>query len=791
MYQSMEPELGRMKVIKRNGVTEPVRFDKITERITKLCFNLDNRFIDPTVVTGKVAQGVYDNVTTSEIDGLVAETCAFLSTSHPDYSRLAGRIVASNLQKMTEDNYIKLITKMKTYVHPKTLEKCPLISDELYKIVYDNSDQIQSFMNYERDLEFDYFGFKTLEKSYLLRIDDKIVERPQHMYMRIAIGIHGNDLEKVKETYDNMSLKYFTHATPTMYNAGTPRAQMSSCFLTDIKSDSIDGIFSTLSDCAAISKNAGGIGFSISKIRATGSYISSSGGMSNGLIPMLRVFDTTARYVDQGGGKRKGAFAAYLEPWHADVFDFLNLKKNHGKEENRARDLFYALWIPDLFMKRVELEEKWSLFCPHECPGLDDVWGEEFDNLYIKYENEGKARNVIDSRKLWYAILDSQIETGTPYMLYKDSANKKSNQQNLGTIKCSNLCTEIIEYTSEKEIAVCNLASICLPSLIENNEFNFQKLKDITIIVTNNLNKVIDRNYYPVKQAKYSNEKHRPIGLGVQGLADCFIKLRYPFDSDEAAQLNKDIFETIYYGSLVASNHLAKENGPYSSFQNSPSAKGILQYDMWGVVPSSRWDWSSLKRDIAEHGLRNSLLVAPMPTASTAQIMGNNECIEPYTSNIYTRRVLSGEFPVINKHLYIDLINLGLWSHDMKNEIIAANGSVQNIKSIPNEIKELYKTAWEIKMKVLVDMAADRGAYVCQSQSFNAFMTEVDYPKLTSFHFYCWKKGLKTGMYYLRTKAAVDAIKFTLDKSELKEDVKEDVEVEVCTLQEGCVSCGA
>ena len=657
-----------------------------------------------------------------------------------------------------------------TYLDPKTGQNAALLSKEVYDIIKKNAVELDEAIIYDRDFGYDYFGFKTLEKSYLLKLEGQIAERPQHMLMRVAVGIHQTDIASAIETYNLLSERWFTHATPTLFNAGTPKPQMSSCFLLTTQDDSIEGIYDTLKQTAKISQSAGGIGLSIHNIRATGSYIKGTNGTSNGIIPMLRVFNDTARYVDQGGGKRKGSFAIYLEPWHADVFEFLELKKNHGKEEMRARDLFYALWIPDLFMKRVEDNEEWSLFCPHECPGLSDTHGEEFEALYHKYELEGKARQVVKAQELWFKVLESQTETGTPYMLYKDHANSKSNQKNLGTIKSSNLCTEIIEYTSKDEVAVCNLASLALPKYVKANdkgvnEFDHAKLYEVTKSATKNLNKIIDVNYYPVPEARNSNLRHRPIGLGVQGLADVFIMLRMPFESSEAQQLNKDIFETIYYASMEASMELAIKEGPYSTWEGSPISKGIFQFDMWNVTPSSgRWDWESLREKVVKNGVRNSLLVAPMPTASTSQILGNNECFEPYTSNIYARRVLSGEFAVVNKHLLKDLIKLGLWNESMKNKLISANGSVQGIPEIPKDLKELYKTVWEIKQKTILEMAADRGAYICQSQSLNIHIQDVNFGKLTSMHFHAWKLGLKTGMYYLRTKAAADAIKFTIEK---------------------------
>ena len=755
-----------MYVLKRDGRKEAVKFDKITARIQKLCYGL-NSLVEPTSVAMKVIEGIYEGVTTSELDSLAAEVAASLTTRHPDYALLAARIAVSNLHKNTEKSFSETMTMLREYVNPRTGLKSPLIAEDVHEIIQANAALLDSTLIYDRDFSYDYFGFKTLERSYLLRVNGAIAERPQHMLMRVSIGIHKEDIDKAIETYELMSKKYFTHATPTLFNSGTPKPQMSSCFLLTMKGDSIDGIYDTLKQCAKISQSAGGIGLSIHHVRATGSYIRGTNGTSNGIVPMLRVYNDTARYVDQGGGKRKGSFAVYVEPWHADIFDFLDLKKNHGKEEMRARDLFYALWIPDLFMERVEADGEWTLMCPNECPGLPDVYGEKFEELYKKYESEGKGRKTIKARQLWEEILESQIETGTPYMLYKDAANSKSNQKNLGTIRSSNLCTEIIEYTADDEVAVCNLASIALPKFVKEGKFDHDLLFKITYTVTKNLNKVIDRNYYPVPEARNSNMRHRPVGLGVQGLADTFIMLRYPFTSDEAKQLNADIFETIYYASLTASKDLAKIDGTYESYPGSPISEGIFQYNMWGLEESDlsgRWDWSTLREEVKEHGVRNSLLLAPMPTASTSQILGNNECFEPYTSNIYTRRVLSGEFIVVNKHLLIDLVKLGLWNNELKDEIIRANGSVQGIDIIPDNIKELYKTVWELSMKDIIDMAADRGAFIDQSQSMNLFMENANIGKVTSMHFYAWKKGLKTGMYYLRTKAAADAIKFTVQK---------------------------
>lgn len=799
-----------MLVIKRDGRRESVKFDKVTARIERLCYGLDMNYVDPTNVARKVIEGIHDGVTTVQLDMLAAEQAASMTTTHPDYAILAARIAISNLHKETSKSFSNTMKRLYTYVDPKTGENASLISKEVYEAVRKHAAQLDSSIIYERDYNYDYFGFKTLEKSYLLKLDSKIVERPQHMLMRVAIGIHYNDIDAAIETYNLMSEKWFTHATPTLFNAGTPKPQLSSCFLLTMKDDSIDGIYDTLKQCAKISQSAGGIGISIHNVRATGSYIKGTNGTSNGIIPMLRVYNDTARYVDQGGGKRKGAFAVYLEPWHADVFEFLELRKNHGKEELRARDLFYALWIPDLFMERVEKNGDWSLFCPHEAPGLGDCYGKDFEALFEKYEREGRQRKTIKAQELWYAIVESQTETGNPYMLFKDHCNRKSNQKNLGTIKSSNLCTEIIEYTAPDEVAVCNLASLALPKYVIDGKFDHQRLYDVTYVATKNLNRVIDINYYPVEEARKSNMRHRPIGLGVQGLADAFIMLRMPFESDEAKGLNKDIFETIYFAAMTASKDLAKLNGSYETFEGSPVSKGIFQFDMWGVTPSSgRWDWDALKKEVKKHGVRNSLLVAPMPTASTSQILGNNECFEPYTSNIYSRRVLSGDFVVVNKHLLKDLIKLGLWSDKMKNKLIEANGSVQNIPELPQHIKDLYRTVWEIKQKTIIDMAADRGAYICQSQSLNIHIQDSNFGKLTSMHFYAWKKGLKTGMYYLRTKAAVDAIKFTVEKqantslapvinkdsvTSMKEDLAEKEKAAMaCSLDnpEDCEMCGS
>ncbi len=793
-----------MFVFKRDGKKETVKFDKITSRIQRLCYGLSSH-VEPVQVAIKVIEGIYDGVTTSQLDNLAAETAAALTTKHPDYALLASRIAISNLHKNTKKSFSETMLDLYQYIDPRTKLKASLIADDVYKVISENSELLDSTIIYDRDFGYDYFGFKTLEKSYLLKLNGQVVERPQHMLMRVSIGIHKEDVESAIETYNLMSERWFTHATPTLFNAGTPKPQLSSCFLLTMKNDSIDGIYDTLKQCAQISQSAGGIGLSIHNVRATGSYIRGTNGTSNGIVPMLKVFNDTARYVDQGGGKRKGSFAIYLEPWHADIFEFLDLKKNHGKEELRARDLFYALWVSDLFMKRVEAEGDWSLFCPNESPGLADCYGKEFEELYERYEREGKARKVVKARELWTAILESQIETGTPYMLYKDACNEKSNQKNLGTIKSSNLCTEIVEYTAPDEVAVCNLASISLPRFVTGRKFDHQKLFDITYVITKNLNKIIDVNYYPVPEARNSNMRHRPIGIGVQGLADAFILMRLPFDSEEARTLNRDIFETIYYAAMTASKDLAKIDGAYETFPGSPLSKGIFQFDMWNVTPSSRWEWDVLKEEVVKHGARNSLLLAPMPTASTSQILGNNECFEAYTSNIYTRRVLSGEFVVVNKHLLLDLVNMGIWNSDLKNKIIASNGSVQTINEIPDDIKELYKTVWEIKQRAIIDMAADRGAFICQSQSLNVFIPNANFAKLSSMHFYAWKKGLKTGMYYLRTKSAVDAIKFTVDSAFLDEAngreaanslkiVNETAMAEVsCSIDnpDDCIACGS
>ncbi len=760
-----------MYVVKRDGKREPVMFDKITARVRKLCYGL-NELVDPIKISMRVIEGIYDGVTTSELDNLAAEIAATLTTTHPDFAKVAARIAVSNLHKSTKKSFSETIKDLHDYVNPRTGKKASMIAEDVYKIIIDNADKLDSTIIYNRDFGYDFFGFKTLERSYLLKINGEIVERPQHMLMRVSVGIHKDDLDAAIETYELMSKRYFTHATPTLFNAGTPKPQMSSCFLLQMQDDSIEGIYDTLRQTAKISQSAGGIGLSIHNVRATGSYIRGTNGTSNGIVPMLRVFNDTARYVDQGGGKRKGSFAVYLEPWHADVFQFLDLKKNHGKEEMRARDLFFAMWIPDLFMKRVEENGEWTLMCPNECPHLFDTYGDEFEKLYTSYEKVGKGRKTIKARELWEKILEAQIETGNPYMLYKDAVNRKSNHKNLGTIRSSNLCTEIMEYTAPDEVAVCNLASIALPMFISEEAdgkkfFDHKKLFKVTKKITRNLDTVIDQNFYPVPEAENSNMRHRPIGIGIQGLADAFILLRLPFTSEEAKKLNQEIFETIYFAALTASMELAKEKEPYSSYKGSPISQGEFQFNMWNISEdelSGRWEWKKLRENIIKNGVRNSLLVAPMPTASTSQILGNNEAFEPYTSNIYTRRVLSGEFIVVNKHLLEDLVNLGLWDNDMKENIMRANGSIQHIDAIPQELKELYKTVWEMSMKDIIDMARHRGYFIDQSQSLNLFMKDPDYAKLTSMHFYGWKSGLKTGMYYLRTKSAVNAIQFTVSK---------------------------
>ena len=785
-----------MYIITRSGEREPVKFDKITERIELLANDLTPEMIDATIIAKKVIEGIYDGITTRELDNLAAETAAYLSTQHPDYSKLAGKLAVSNLHKETRGCFSENIKAMFNFSNEMTGEASPLISKELYEFVMENAERLDQAIVDKRDFDYDYFGFKTLERSYLLKMDGKIVERPGQMLMRVACGIHMNDIEAAIETYDLMSKKLFTHASPTLFNSGTNKPQLSSCFLLAMKDDSIEGIYSTLTQTALISQSAGGIGLSIHNIRAKGSFIKGTNGTSNGIVPMLKVFNDTARYVDQGGGKRKGAFAIYLEPWHADVFDFLDMKKNTGKDESRARDLFYALWIPDLFMKRVEADSHWSLFCPHEAPGLADCYGAEFERLYTQYEAEGRAKKTIRAQDLWFHVLETQIESGSPYMLYKDSINEKSNQKNLGTIKSSNLCTEIMEYTSPDEVAVCNLASVALNRFVDlkTKTYDFKKLYDVVYRMTLNLNRIIDINYYPVPEARNSNMRHRPIGLGIQGLADTFFLMRLPFESQEALNLDREIFETIYFAGLSASNELAQKHGHYESYQGSPISQGKLSFDLWGAKPVSKlWDWDALRAKIAKHGVRNSLLVAPMPTASTSQILGNNECFEPITSNIYVRRVLSGEFAVVNKYLVNDLIELGIWDDRMRQEIISNNGSVASINRIPEEIKELYKTVWEIKQRSIIDHAAIRSPFIDQGMSMNIHMEVANFGKLSSMHFYAWKAGLKTGLYYLRTRSAVNAVKFTVDQNSINESksAEENREAMLCSLDnpEGCEMC--
>ncbi len=754
-----------MKVKKRNGELEEMRYDKITKRISALCHDLNMEYVDPTYITLKVTQGIYDGISTIELDRLAAETAAQMTTTHPDYAKLAGRIAVSNLHKSTPRKFSQCIKELHSFIEPKTGKESTLISDDVYSFVMENREAIDGAVNMDRDLDFDYFGFKTLERSYLLKIGDRIVERPQYMYMRVAVGICKGDVQMALRIYDDLSQHYYTHATPTLFNAGTRRPQMSSCFLIGNKGDDIDGLFDTIKDVAKISKWAGGIGLHVHDVRAKGSYIKGTGGESDGLIPMMKTYNEVARWINQGG-KRKGSFAIYLEPWHSDVFDFIDLRKNHGKEEMRARDLFLAMWTPDLFMQRVESDGDWSLFSPDEAPGLSDAYDspedKAFTRLYEQYEQEGKARKVVKARKLMDAILTAQIETGTPYMLYKDPANYKSNQKNLGTIKSSNLCTEILEYSSPTEQAVCNLASIALPKYIINGEFNHELLYEYTYQVVKNLNNVIDLNFYPTEETKRSNFKHRPVGLGVQGLADVFCLLSIPFESEEADKLQTEIFETIYFAALTSSKDLSKVFGPYESIVGSPIEKGIFQFQMWDKTDkdlSGRWDWKSLRKEVVNYGVRNSLLVAPMPTASTAQILGNNEAFEPFTTNLYLRRTLGGEFVVINKHLVNDLLKVGMWNDTIKNKLIFENGSVQNIPEIPTELKEVYKTVWEMSQKRILQMAANRSIFIDQSQSLNLFIDNVTKPKLLAAHIFGWKSGLKTGMYYLRTRAAVDAIK--------------------------------
>ena len=813
-----------MDIVKRNGTREALKLEKISSRIKKLTYGL-HELVDPDVVSTKVVSGLYDGVGSAELDQLSAETAASMVTIHPDFGKLAARIGITSLYKDVEKDFSIIAKRLYDYVNPKTGEKAGMISDEVYAIIQKFAPELDAMIVHDRDFNFDYFGYMTLKKSYLLKIDNKPAETPQHLYMRVAVGIWRENIEMVQKTYDMLSQGLFTHATPTLFNASTNRPQLSSCFLLDIDDDSIPGIYKTLSDCALISQSAGGIGINIHKIRAKGSYIKGTNGHSNGIIPMLRVFNETARYVDQGGGKRKGSIAVYLEPWHGDVFDFLDLRKNQGKEELRARDLFLALWIPDLFMKRVEENGSWSLFSPDQVPGLIDAYDtpehKAFTELFEKYESEGKAIKTVKARDLWEKILDSQVETGTPYMLYKDACNYKSNQKNLGTIKSSNLCTEILEYTDKNEIAVCNLASVALPKFVivptgnvrskdkKLRKYDFQKLYEVTYQATINLNQVIEINYYPTPETKNSNMKHRPIGLGVQGLADTFAIMGLPFESDEARKLNKDIFETIYFAALTASKDLAKIHGPYSSFQGSPASEGLLQYNLWGLVESDlsgMWDFTALKEEIKNYGLINSLLVAPMPTASTAQILGNNECFEPFTANLYKRNTLSGEYAIINKHLVEDLVNLGLWSDNIRRKLIIGDGSVQEIEEVPQDIKEIYKTVWEMKGKSILEMARDRGCFIDQSQSLNMFMSEPTASRLSSAHMYGWKLGLKTGMYYLRTKPKAQALKgLGIDLSstsvipevekakevdQIKQFSEEDFSSKVCSLTDpDCIMC--
>ena len=788
---------GTMEVIKRDGRRERIELDKITNRINSLWLKEPqlNQLVDPVKVAIKVVEGLYDGVTTVNLDILAAETAATMATIHPDYAKLAARIAVSNLHKETNQLFSDVIHDLYEYINPKTNSHAPLISDELYNLVISNKELINGWIDHNKDYDYDYFGFKTLEKSYLLKLNGRVAERPQHMLIRVALGIHGSDFESAKRTYDLMSDKYFTHATPTLFNSGTPNPQMSSCFLLDMNEDSITGIYKTLADCAKISQYAGGIGLAAHKIRATGSYIAGTNGTSNGIVPMLRVYNNTARYVDQAG-RRKGSFAMYLEPWHSDIFEFLDLKKNTGSEEHRARDLFYALWIPDLFMKRVKENGPWSLMCPNECKGLYEVYGNQFEDLYLKYEqDDSKVRKVVKAQDLWLKIIHSQIETGTPYMLYKDACNSKSNQKNLGTIKSSNLCAEICEYTDKDEIAVCNLASICLPKFVmPGGVFDHDKLYIIVKQAVYNLNKVIDRNFYPLPEAKRSNMRHRPVGLGVQGLADVFALMRLPFASEPAKRLNREISETMYFAALSASHELALREGPsgapigpYETFDGSPLSMGLFQFDLWDDQPqlSGRWDWEGLRGKIMRDGVRNSLLIALMPTASTAQIMGNNDAFEPFTSNLYTRRVLSGEFIVVNKYLLDDLTELGLWDADMKEQLMHDNGSVQNL-NIPDELKEIYKTVWEVSMKDVIDMAADRGRFVDQSQSMNLFLESPQIDRVSKMHMYAWSKGLKTGMYYLRTKSAMNAVKVTVAPSASKKKTGPFPECD-----DTCLTCSA
>ncbi|VDN96820.1 unnamed protein product [Rodentolepis nana] len=757
-----------------DGRHQKVCCEKISVRLERLCFGLNKTFIDIPKITDKVVEGLYPGVPTSQLDSLAAEVCASLTVKHYDHGTLAARVHVSNLHKETPAKFSVVMSDLYNYVNPKTKTHTPMISEELINIVWKNRDRIDSEVDNNRDFEFNYFGLKTLEKSYLLKRDGKTWERPQHMFMRVSLGIHGYDLEAAFETYHLMSQKWFTQASPTLFNSGTPVPQMSSCFLLTMKDDSIEGIYDTLKQCALISKNAGGVGLNVHCIRSKGTFIAGTNGESNGLVPMLRVYNSTARYVDQGGNKRPGAFAIYLEPWHPDVLQFIELRRNTGAEEIRARDLFLALWIPDLFMQRVHDDEMWTFMDPHECPGLADCWGEEFEALYSKYEKEGRGRRTMKAQEVWHHIIENQMETGNPFMVYKDACNRRSNHQHLGTVKCSNLCTEIIEYSSPEETAVCNLASISLPNFVnaKTRTFDFDRLEYVTGVVTRNLNRIIDRGFYPVEEARRSNMRHRPIGIGVQGLCDAFVLMRYPFGSAEAAALNRRIFETIYFAALKASCELAERDGPFESYPGCPVSKGILQPDMWGVDTEelskvSGLDWAGLRDRIKKHGVRNSLLLALMPTASTAQILGNTESTEPITSNVFSRRVLSGDFQIVNSHMLRDLIDLGIWSEALKLAIIANQGSIQHIDGIPDDIKALYKTVWEIPQKTIIDLAADRAPFIDQSQSLNLHMKEPNYGKITSMHFYAWKKGLKTGMYYLRTRPAADPIKFTIDNKEV------------------------
>lgn len=778
-----------MYVTKRNGSREIVSFNKILIRVKKIGAEAGVK-INYTSLTMKVIDQLYDGIKATQIDELMAEQCASLSSTRPEYSALASRLIVSNHHKNTKQSFWGTMHKLHSYkdLHGK---HCPIVTKEFIEVVNKNRDVWDGLLDHNRDYLIDYFGYKTLERAYLLRIDGVIVERIQHMWLRVSIGIHGHDIERVKESYNFLSQKYFTHGTPTLFNAGTPHPQLSSCYLIAMEDDSINGIYNTLKDCALISKWSGGIGLHIHNVRAKGSLIRGTNGTSNGIVPMLRVFNNTAKYVDQGGGRRNGSFAIYLEPWHADIEVFLDMRKNHGDEELKARDLFYALWMPDLFMQRVKEGKTWTLMCPDECPGLSDVYGDEFVELYEKYERDGRGRVTMDARKLWFKVLDAQMETGTPYIVYKDAVNKKTNQKNVGVIKSSNLCSEITEYSDKDETAVCNLASIGLPAFINDTEsgpvFDFEKLHQVSKVVTGNLNKIIDVNYYPTEKTHRSNMRHRPIGIGVQGLADVFFRMNLAFESEEARKMNFEIFETIYHGAVERSSELAVEEGPYETFAGSPASEGKLQFDLWGVDPaerSSRYDWPALKELVKKRGLRNSLLMAPMPTASTSQILGNNECIEPITSNIYNRRTLAGEFIVANKYMMHDLMDLGLWNDEIKNNIIANHGSIQQIADVPEDIKKKYKTVWEIPMKTVIDLAADRGIFVCQSQSLNLWLEDPDYNTLTSMHFYSWSKGLKTGIYYLRRRAVHHAQQFTIEPEKRSTDGAPEPD-EICEMCSG------